>query len=53
MPKSQVEQSEALLSDEPIVKISKSEGIFNGIAMGTLAIYVIFIIIIIGSVVVY
>ena len=53
MPKSQVGQSEAVLSDVPIVKVAKSEGIFNGIAMSALAVYVIFIVIIIGSVVVY
>ncbi|MGD8837856.1 MAG: ABC transporter permease subunit [Desulfobacteraceae bacterium] len=53
MSKSQAGQSEAVLGDTPVVKISKSEGIFNGIAMSALAIYVVFIVIIIGSVVFY
>ena len=53
MSKSQVGPSEAVLSDVPIAKVAKSEGIFQGFAMVVLAIYVIFIVIIIGSVVVY
>ena len=53
MSKSQVGPSEAVLSDVPIAKVAKSEGIFKGFAMGILGIYVIFIVIIIGSVVIY
>jgi molybdate transport system permease protein len=53
MSKSQAAQSEAVLGDAPIAKVSKSEGIFNGIAMSALAVYVVFIVIIIGSVVFY
>jgi len=37
----------------PKAKLGKGEGIFNGIAMGALSLYVIFIVVLIGSVVFY
>jgi molybdate transport system permease protein len=53
MPKSQAGLSEVAISDISTAKVAKSEGIFNGIAMCALGVYVIFIILIIGSVVFY
>ncbi len=49
-------ESQARLKEEramPTAKRAKSEGIFNGLSMGILGLYVIFIVVIIGSVVVY
>jgi molybdate transport system permease protein len=51
--KTKVAKSEEVFSDAATTKVAKSEGIFNGIAMSALAVYVIFIVIIIGSVVFY
>ena len=53
MSEDQLDKDEAVSSDAPVVKLSKSEGIFNGIAMGMLALYVLFIVVIIGSVLIY
>jgi molybdate transport system permease protein len=46
-------QGERSSDEAPKAKISKSEGVFNGIALGALIIYVIFIVIVIGSVIIY
>jgi len=53
MPESRVDKGEMPISEAPKVEVSKSEGIFNGIAMGALAFYVIFIVVVVGSLVVY
>ena len=53
MQNAQAAKSEEVFSDAAKTKIAKSEGIFNGVAMSAQAVYVIFIVIIIGSVVLY
>lgn len=53
MSESRVKDGVMSMDKAPTSKVTKSEGIFNGIAMGALIVYVIFIVVIIGSVVVY
>lgn len=53
MSESLSNQGEQSINKAPEARVSKSEGVFNGIAIGALIIYVIFIVIIIGSVVIY
>jgi molybdate transport system permease protein len=45
--------SAEVLSDAPITKKAKSEGIFNSVAVGVLFLYVVFLVVIIGSVIIY
>jgi molybdate transport system permease protein len=42
-----------MMNEAPKIQVSKSEGIFNGVAIGALFSYVVFIVIVIGSVTIY
>jgi len=53
MSDAQIEKKEDVLSDKAITKKTKSEGLFNAIAMCVLGLYVLFIVTVIGSVVFY